>query len=32
MPYMENENGVVGSSGGLDSCTLIFASIAVRPL
>ena len=32
MPSMENENGVSGSSGGLGSCTLMFASMAVRPL
>ena len=29
---MENENGVFGSSGGFGSCTLIFASMDVRPL
>src|SRR5258705_13277427 len=32
VPSIENESGESGSSGGLGSDTLMFASIAVRPL
>src|SRR5260370_18013988 len=32
VPSMENESGESGSSGGLGSDTLMFTSMAVRPL